>query len=112
MTPSLRRSRTLPVLAALFAIALAMSGNAAAAALSQAGPSFTDDFDGPAGSGVDGGKWQLETGDNVNNHERQYYTPAPTTRPSTAGQPRHHRQKGEPGNYKCWYGRASTPRPG
>ncbi|MFD9074811.1 hypothetical protein ACFVZ2_33070, partial [Streptomyces lasiicapitis] len=35
---------------------------------------FEDNFDGPAGSAVDGGKWQIETGDNVNNHERQYYT--------------------------------------
>ncbi|THA22801.1 glycoside hydrolase family 16 protein, partial [Streptomyces sp. A1277] len=35
---------------------------------------FTDDFDGSAGSAVDGSKWQIETGDNVDNHERQYYT--------------------------------------
>ncbi|MFD7721727.1 glycoside hydrolase family 16 protein, partial [Streptomyces sp. NPDC059814] len=41
---------------------------------SSAAASFTDDFDGAAGSAVDGGKWQIETGDNVNNHERQYYT--------------------------------------
>ncbi|MFE9826572.1 glycoside hydrolase family 16 protein, partial [Streptomyces sp. NPDC005791] len=26
---------------------------------------FADEFDGPAGSAVDGGKWQTETGDNV-----------------------------------------------
>ncbi|MFG2409918.1 glycoside hydrolase family 16 protein, partial [Streptomyces brevispora] len=41
---------------------------------SAAAASFTDDFDGAAGSAVDGSKWQTETGDNVNNHERQYYT--------------------------------------
>ncbi|WP_407647115.1 RICIN domain-containing protein [Actinacidiphila soli] len=35
---------------------------------------FTDDFNGSAGSAVDSSKWQTETGDNVNNHERQYYT--------------------------------------
>jgi hypothetical protein len=44
------------------------------AAAAPAAVTFADDFDGPAGSAVDAGKWQIETGDNVNNHERQYYT--------------------------------------
>ncbi|WP_228080613.1 glycoside hydrolase family 16 protein [Streptomyces profundus] len=35
---------------------------------------FIDDFDGPAGSGVDTGKWRLDPGDNINNNELQYYT--------------------------------------
>lgn len=35
---------------------------------------FSDDFDGAAGLPADGSRWQIETGDNVNNHERQYYT--------------------------------------
>ncbi|MEV6607742.1 glycoside hydrolase family 16 protein [Kutzneria sp. NPDC051319] len=105
MTPSLRRSRPLPVLAALFAIALAMSGNAAAAASSQAGPSFTDDFDGPAGSGVDTGKWHFETGDNVNNHEREWYTSG-TDNAALDGNGNLviTAKKENPGNYQCWYG--------
>ncbi|WIV55298.1 glycoside hydrolase family 16 protein [Amycolatopsis nalaikhensis] len=58
---------------------LLVLGAVVAAPQSQAAPnavlaSFSDDFDGPAGSGVDGGKWVHETGDNVNNHERQWYT--------------------------------------
>ncbi|MBL1286917.1 1,3-beta-glucanase, partial [Streptomyces sp. For3] len=44
------------------------------AAAAAAAVTFSDDFDGPAGSAVNGSKWQIETGDNVNNHERQYYT--------------------------------------
>ncbi|EWM16741.1 family 16 glycosylhydrolase, partial [Kutzneria sp. 744] len=105
MTPSLRRSRPLPVLAALFAIALAMSGNAAAATLSQAGPSFTDDFTGPAGSGVDTGKWHFETGDNVNNHEREWYTSG-TDNAALDGNGNLviTAKKENPGNYQCWYG--------
>ncbi|MFE6187097.1 glycoside hydrolase family 16 protein, partial [Streptomyces sp. NPDC056465] len=45
-----------------------------ATAAGAAAVTFSDDFDGPAGSAVDGTRWQIETGDNVNNHERQYYT--------------------------------------
>ncbi|MGW1819907.1 1,3-beta-glucanase, partial [Streptomyces sp. NPDC002125] len=44
------------------------------AAAATAAVTFADEFDGPAGSAVDGGKWLTETGDNVSNHERQYYT--------------------------------------
>src|SRR5215211_4836058 len=38
---------------------------------------WSDEFNGPAGSAVDGAKWVLETGNGSNgwgNHERQYYT--------------------------------------
>lgn len=35
---------------------------------------FIDDFDGAAGSPVDGSKWQLDPGDNASNAELQYYT--------------------------------------
>jgi beta-glucanase (GH16 family) len=67
--------------------------------------SFSDDFDGPAGSPVDSSKWQLETGDNVNNHERQYYTSG-TDNAALDGQG--HlvitAKKENPGNYQCWYG--------
>ncbi len=66
---------------------------------------FTDNFDGPAGSAVDGSKWQIETGDNVNNHERQYYT-AGNDNAALDGQGNLviTARKENPGNYQCWYG--------
>ncbi|MCF3122324.1 glycoside hydrolase family 16 protein [Streptomyces arenae] len=66
---------------------------------------FTDNFDGPAGSAVDGSKWQIETGDNVNNHERQYYT-AGSDNAALDGQGNLviTARKENPGNYQCWYG--------
>ncbi|MFF9410210.1 lectin [Streptomyces anandii] len=66
---------------------------------------FSDTFDGPAGAAVDPAKWQTETGDNVNNHERQYYT-AGNRNAALDGQghlvitARHE----NPANYQCWYG--------
>ncbi|MFI2780522.1 lectin [Streptomyces sp. ALB3] len=67
---------------------------------------FADEFDGPAGSAVDGGKWQIETGDNVSNHERQYYT-AGNRNATLDGQGNLviTARKENPGNYQCWYGR-------
>ncbi|MFD6340785.1 ricin-type beta-trefoil lectin domain protein [Streptomyces sp. NPDC060210] len=67
---------------------------------------FSDDFNGAAGSAVDGGKWQIETGDNVNNHERQYYT-AGNNNAALDGQGNLviTARKDNPGNYQCWYGR-------
>ncbi|WP_311315009.1 RICIN domain-containing protein [Streptomyces naphthomycinicus] len=66
---------------------------------------FSDTFDGPAGSAVDGAKWTLETGDNANNHERQYYTPG-TENAALDGQG--HlvitARKENPAGYQCWYG--------
>src|ERR1700712_4175813 len=53
---------------------LLLGQQALTAPAAEAAATFTDDFNGSAGSAVDGSKWQLETGDNVNNHERQYYT--------------------------------------
>ncbi|WP_328539874.1 RICIN domain-containing protein [Streptomyces sp. NBC_00344] len=78
---------------------------------------FTDDFDGSAGSAVDSSKWGYETGDNVNNHEREYYTSG-THNAALDGQG--HlvitARKENPANYQCWYGtcqytsaRLSTP---
>ena len=88
-----------------------------------AGPSaptaaFTENFDGPAGGAVDGGRWGYETGDNVNNHERQYYTDG-TKNAALDGQGNLviTARKENPANYSCWYGRCeytsarlSTPR--
>ncbi|GAA2424882.1 ricin-type beta-trefoil lectin domain protein [Streptomyces macrosporus] len=68
---------------------------------------FEDTFDGPAGSAVDGRKWQMETGDNSgNNHERQYYTPG-NANAALDGNGRLviTARKENPGNYQCWYGR-------
>ncbi|MCX4630452.1 family 16 glycosylhydrolase [Streptomyces sp. NBC_01443] len=67
---------------------------------------FSDEFDGPAGAAADPGKWQTETGDNVNNHERQYYTAA---HQNAALDGQGHlvitARRENPGNYNCWYGR-------
>ncbi|MEW2314620.1 RICIN domain-containing protein [Streptomyces bauhiniae] len=76
-----------------------------AAAPAAAAATFSDSFDGPAGSAVDGSKWTLETGDNVNNHERQYYTSG-TKNAALDGQG--HlvitAKRENPANYQCWYG--------
>jgi beta-glucanase (GH16 family) len=105
---SLRRSRW----AGLFAAAalLTLAGQVAPAAIAPpeaaAAASFTDDFNGAAGSPADASKWNYETGDNVNNHEREYYTSG-TNNAALDGQG--HlvitAKKENPGNYNCWYGR-------
>ncbi|MFE1313197.1 ricin-type beta-trefoil lectin domain protein [Streptomyces sp. NPDC058755] len=66
---------------------------------------FSDSFDGPAGAAVDSSKWSLETGDNVNNHERQYYTSG--TRNAALDGQGHlviTARKENPAGYQCWYG--------
>ncbi|MER6560297.1 family 16 glycosylhydrolase [Streptomyces sp. NPDC001027] len=84
----------------------ARSAGAPAARTAAAAVTFSDEFDGPAGAAVDGTKWQTETGDNVNNHERQYYT-AGNRNAALDGQG--HlvitARRENPGNYPCWYGR-------
>ncbi|WP_371775253.1 ricin-type beta-trefoil lectin domain protein [Streptomyces sp. NBC_01438] len=78
----------------------ALSDTAASAAMT-----FDEEFDGSAGSAVNGARWQIETGDNVDNHERQYYT-AGNSNAALDGQG--HlvitARKENPGNYQCWYG--------
>jgi beta-glucanase (GH16 family) len=66
---------------------------------------FTEDFNGPAGAAVDSGKWVQETGDNVNNHEREYYTSG-THNAALDGNGNLviTARKDNPGNYNCWYG--------
>ena len=90
---------TTPLLTSSAGAAEAHPGGKAAAA------SFSDDFDGPAGGAVDGSKWTLETGDNVSNHERQYYTSG-TDNAALDGQGNLviTAKKENPGNYNCWYG--------
>ncbi|MFR0357459.1 lectin [Streptomyces sediminimaris] len=79
--------------------------DASPTATAAAAVAFSDTFDGPAGAPVDASKWQTETGDNVNNHERQYYT-AGTHNAALDGQG--HlvitARKENPANYQCWYG--------
>jgi beta-glucanase (GH16 family) len=67
---------------------------------------FADEFNAPAGTPVDGSKWVMETGDNVNNHERQYYTNS-TSNAVHDGQGNLviTARRDNPGNYQCWYGR-------
>ncbi|GHF93525.1 lectin [Streptomyces thermodiastaticus] len=110
-SPRLLRRCLLTALSAVLA-GSALAGPAQAAAPTSSTSSaaaevttFSDTFDGPAGSPVDGSKWQMETGDNVNNHERQYYTSG-TNNAALDGQG--HlvitAKRENPGNYQCWYG--------
>ncbi|MFI9834169.1 ricin-type beta-trefoil lectin domain protein [Streptomyces sp. NPDC051913] len=97
--------------AALSAALVATAATGSAQARSEqptaaaAAVAFSDTFDGPAGSSVDTSKWQIETGDNVNNHERQYYT-AGNRNAALDGQG--HlvitARRENPANYQCWYG--------
>ena len=89
----------------------------AGAAPAAATATFTDDFNGAAGSAVDSSKWGYETGDNVNNHEREYYTSG-THNAALDGQGDLviTARQDNPSNYQCWYGtcqytsaRLSTP---
>ncbi|MCT9930812.1 family 16 glycosylhydrolase [Planotetraspora sp. A-T 1434] len=100
--PGIRR-RGLALLAAVTIVST--YGTLTPAPASAATVTFFDDFTGPAGSAVDGGKWQLETGDNVNNHERQYYTNS-TRNASLDGQGNLviTARRENPAGYNCWYG--------
>ncbi|WP_460353436.1 glycoside hydrolase family 16 protein [Actinoallomurus acanthiterrae] len=75
------------------------------AAAKAATATFTDDFNGASGSAVNSSRWRPETGDNVNNHEREYYTSG-THNAALDGQG--HlvitARKDNPSGYKCWYG--------
>ncbi|MBO4253726.1 RICIN domain-containing protein [Streptomyces griseorubiginosus] len=94
--------------AALSAVLVASAATGAAHAdppRAAAAVAFSDTFDGPAGAAVDPSKWQTETGDNVNNHERQYYTPG--TRNAALDGQGHlviTARRENPANYQCWYG--------
>jgi beta-glucanase (GH16 family) len=90
--------------AALFASGPPASG---ADGVSVAAVTFADEFDGSAGSPVNGSRWLIETGNNNgNNHERQFYTNS-TGNLALDGQG--HlvitARRENPGNFQCWYGR-------
>ncbi|MFF7236174.1 ricin-type beta-trefoil lectin domain protein [Streptomyces collinus] len=106
-SPRLLRSCLFAALSAALVGSVATGpARAQTAAPAAAGVStFSDSFDGPAGSAVDSSKWTLETGDNVNNHERQYYTSG--TRNAALDGQGHlviTARKENPGGYQCWYG--------
>ncbi|MBY8840069.1 RICIN domain-containing protein [Streptomyces sp. SP2-10] len=106
-SPRLLRRCLLAVLSAALvgSVAVGPARARTAAPAAAAVTTFSDSFDGPAGSAVDGSKWTLETGDNVNNHERQYYTSG-TKNAALDGQG--HlvitARKENPAGYQCWYG--------
>ena len=68
---------------------------------------FADEFDGPAGSPVNGGRWATETGNNGgNNHELQFYTnSASNTSLDGQGHLVITARRENPGNFQCWNGR-------
>ncbi|MER6346919.1 ricin-type beta-trefoil lectin domain protein [Streptomyces sp. NPDC001595] len=103
-SPRLLRRCLLGALSALLVASAAVVPARAEPAGAQA-VTFQDTFDGPAGTAVDSSKWQTETGDNVNNHERQYYT-AGTRNAALDGQG--HlvitARRENPAGYQCWYG--------
>ncbi|MFJ6656622.1 lectin [Streptomyces sp. NPDC091377] len=111
-TPRLLRTCLLAALSAVMVGSAAVAAPATAPARAQAEPVgtqavvFSDTFDGPAGAAVDGSKWQIETGDNVNNHERQYYTAGNGNAALNGqGQLVITARRENPNNYQCWYGR-------
>jgi beta-glucanase (GH16 family) len=100
-----RRARAGAVLSAAVMLGSMLFGTIAANQ-AFAATTFSDEFNGPAGSAVDGSKWNLETGDNVNNHERQFYTNR-TSNAAMDGQGNLviTARRENPANYNCWYGR-------
>ncbi|MBY8849853.1 family 16 glycosylhydrolase [Saccharothrix longispora] len=102
------------------AVALAFGVIAAPAAQVGAAPSpaaepgagtmavtFAEEFNGAAGTRVDGSRWNTETGDNNgNNREHQWYTDsASNAAMDGAGNLVITARKENPGNWNCWYGR-------
>jgi beta-glucanase (GH16 family) len=92
-----------------FAALLLVLGGATAAAQTTWTLAWSDEFNGPAGSAVDGSKWVMEVGNGSNgwgNHERQYYTNT-TKNASMDGAGNlvitaYRETLGK--KYRCWYG--------
>ncbi|MET8782223.1 MULTISPECIES: family 16 glycosylhydrolase [unclassified Streptomyces] len=104
-SPRLLRRCLLAALSAVLAASAFTAAPAHAAPEAADATVFSDTFDGAAGSAVDSSKWQIETGDNVNNHERQYYT---SGNKNAALDGQGHlvitARRENPANYQCWYG--------
>lgn len=95
-------------------LALPTTQTVVAAPAPDAGPdvgtmavTWSDEFNGPAGTRVGAAKWNTETGDNNgNNREHQYYTTsASNAAVDGAGNLVITARKENPANYNCWYGR-------
>ncbi|MET0422406.1 MAG: glycoside hydrolase family 16 protein [Actinoplanes sp.] len=67
--------------------------------------SFSDDFDGPAGSAIDAGKWQFDVGNRWGDNELEYYAHS-TDNVALDGQGNLAitARKGNPAGYQCQYG--------
>src|SRR3954470_8423653 len=74
MTSLARSRRAAVAVAAAAAAVLVCVSPATAGAQPQLTATFTEDFNGAAGRAANSSRWNYETGDNVNNHERQWYT--------------------------------------
>jgi beta-glucanase (GH16 family) len=94
------------------AAALMVAAGITVATTTQAPPAnaaviWADEFNAPAGTGVDGGKWQMEVGNNNgNNRESQWYQAGTSNAAHDgAGNLVITAKRENPGNYQCWYGR-------
>jgi beta-glucanase (GH16 family) len=94
------------------AAALMVAAGITVATTTQAPPAnaaviWADEFNAPAGTGVDGGKWQMEVGNNNgNNRESQWYQAGTSNAVHDgAGNLVITAKRENPGNYQCWYGR-------
>jgi hypothetical protein len=79
--------------------ALTVGSRADRAEADVGGITWSDEFNGAAGTGVDGAKWGFDTGGGgFGNNELEYYTTVhPQRRDGRAGPPGDHRAPGEPG---------------
>jgi len=107
-----KRFSRLVVIAALVSAATAPVVATPASGASDVGiqaTTFDDEFNGPAGSAVDGSKWNIETGNNNgNNNERQFYTNrASNVSMDGQGHLVITARKENPSNFQCWYGRCT-----
>src|SRR5262249_36112439 len=107
-----RRVRLAALLGAFTLGAATFAANSASGASDPGGgvsiqaTTFADEFNGPAGSRVDGSKWLTETGNNGgNNHELQFYTNS-ASNASMDGQGNLviTARRENPGNFQCWNG--------
>jgi beta-glucanase (GH16 family) len=105
----MRKSR---ILLAAAAVAVTLAGGTAVASRhdnAEAAVVWNEDFSGPAGAGVDGSRWNFDTGGSGNgNNELQYYTGG-TGNVAQDGQG--HLvitlKKENPNNFQGWYGRCT-----
>ncbi|WP_434533149.1 glycoside hydrolase family 16 protein [Amycolatopsis carbonis] len=103
-TPARWRLLAIPAALAVAGAVTLTATPAGIAAPASPAATFTDDFDGPAGSPADGSKWNYETGDNVNNHEREWYTSGAANAALDGQGHLVITAKKESSGNNCWYG--------